>query len=318
MSSAATSREELEKLTVPQLKERLRGRKLPLSGTKAELVSRLIDDIVSEDKLLGGLGGGQAHGAPSDTLDLDTLAAMDALLGEGGSDTHSEEKGAVPTAAAASPTKTATSQSSKKLAPKILAPAPDEKEASAGSVVSTGGGGASSAAEDKKVRMTAVGRMGLPISAESEAKAKRAARFGSTDESPAAASTPAAVSKVGNDADALSKRLARFGPSSSSSTTTPDANGSGEKGQNKVGLSAEDGSKMLERAKRFGLPLGSNGAVAGEKEGSQQPKEEKVGGRVVGGMVSDELLSKRAKRFANEPLTDDERKKQSRRDRFGS
>lgn len=236
---------------------------------------------------------------------------MDALLGEGGSDTHSE-KGAVPTAAAASPTKTtAASQSPQKPAPahtKIQAPAPDEKAAAAGSAVSTGGGGTPSAAEDKKVRMTAVGRMGLPISAESEAKAKRAARFGSADESPAAASTPAAVSKVGNDADALAKRLARFGPSSSS-TTTPAANGNGEKSQNKVGLSAEDGSKMLERAKRFGLPLGSNGAAAGEKGGSQEPKEEEkavVGGRMVGGMVSDELLSKRAKRFANEPLTDDE------------
>jgi len=65
MSTTSASREELEKLTVPQLKERLRGRKLPLSGSKAELVSRLFDDIVSEEKLLldgVGVGGGQAHG----------------------------------------------------------------------------------------------------------------------------------------------------------------------------------------------------------------------------------------------------------------
>jgi len=268
--------------------------------------------------------------APSDTLDLDTLAAMDAVLGEGGSDTHSDDKGGAPTAVSPTNKATTTTQSPQKPPARAQISAPGEKAAAAaGKAVTT----ASSAEEDKKVRLTAVGRMGLPISAESEAKAKRASRFGYTDEAPAVASTPSTPKPVGSDADALAKRLARFGPTSSSTATA--ANGNGEKSQAESKLTTEDGSKMLERAKRFGLPLGTNGAGGGKAESK---KEVVIGGRVVGGMVSDELLSKRAKRFANEPLTDEEvshcycypfprsllmnwcvkRKKQARRDRFTS
>ncbi len=69
-SSSAISREELEKLTVTQLKEKLKGRKLPVSGTKAELVVRLYDDILSEETILGGTGGGMGQEGAAGKLDI--------------------------------------------------------------------------------------------------------------------------------------------------------------------------------------------------------------------------------------------------------
>jgi hypothetical protein len=41
---------------VPQLKEKLKGRKLPISGAKNELVNRLFESIVAEEKLLEATG----------------------------------------------------------------------------------------------------------------------------------------------------------------------------------------------------------------------------------------------------------------------
>ena len=50
------SKEDLEKLTVLQLKEKLKSRKLTYSGTKPELISRLYDNMIAEESLLGGAG----------------------------------------------------------------------------------------------------------------------------------------------------------------------------------------------------------------------------------------------------------------------
>lgn len=49
------SREELEKLTVTQLKEKLRSRKLLQSGSKLDLIARLYESFLAEEKLLGNI-----------------------------------------------------------------------------------------------------------------------------------------------------------------------------------------------------------------------------------------------------------------------
>lgn len=49
------SKEELEKFTVTQLKEKLKSRKLLQSGTKSDLVARLHESFLAEEKLLGNI-----------------------------------------------------------------------------------------------------------------------------------------------------------------------------------------------------------------------------------------------------------------------
>ena len=66
------SKDELEKLTVPQLREKLKSRKLPYSGTKAEIINRLYDNILAEETLLGKSEGHEN----ADTSEFD-LANVD-------------------------------------------------------------------------------------------------------------------------------------------------------------------------------------------------------------------------------------------------
>lgn len=49
-----TSKEELEKMTVAQIKEKLKSKRLPISGAKSELINRLYESLVAEEKLLEG------------------------------------------------------------------------------------------------------------------------------------------------------------------------------------------------------------------------------------------------------------------------
>jgi len=53
--AASNSRASLEALTVPMLKERLRASKLPVSGTKAKLIDRLVSATTNEDSSNAGL-----------------------------------------------------------------------------------------------------------------------------------------------------------------------------------------------------------------------------------------------------------------------
>uniref|UniRef100_A0A915DEK3 SAP domain-containing protein n=1 Tax=Ditylenchus dipsaci TaxID=166011 RepID=A0A915DEK3_9BILA len=70
------SKEELEKLTVAQIKEKLKSRKLSTAGTKPDLVTRLHENIVAEEKLLGT---GLESAGPSE-FDLDNVD-VDEVLG---------------------------------------------------------------------------------------------------------------------------------------------------------------------------------------------------------------------------------------------
>ncbi|KAI6201820.1 SAP domain-containing protein [Aphelenchoides besseyi] len=62
------SKEELQKLTIPQLKEKLKQRRLTTSGTKSDLVTRLHDSLQDEENLLSGTTGGG-----NEELDADAL-----------------------------------------------------------------------------------------------------------------------------------------------------------------------------------------------------------------------------------------------------
>ncbi|CAK5079669.1 unnamed protein product [Meloidogyne enterolobii] len=76
------SKEELEKLTVAQIREKLKSRKLPASGPKSELVTRLFDSLMAEEKLLEEGPGGES-------IDLSGVN-MDEVLGlDDEKDTHS-------------------------------------------------------------------------------------------------------------------------------------------------------------------------------------------------------------------------------------
>lgn len=118
-----TSREELEKLTVLQLKEKLKSRKLLLSGTKPELVSRLYDSMVAEEKLLGTIGLDSEPGVPPADFDLETLDVDEVL----GPDNDSDHPAAVETKETSamktteSPVKPAAAAVAKKVATTKLA-----------------------------------------------------------------------------------------------------------------------------------------------------------------------------------------------------
>nr|CAD2140124.1 unnamed protein product [Meloidogyne enterolobii]CAD2186974.1 unnamed protein product [Meloidogyne enterolobii] len=76
------SKEQLEKLTVAQIREKLKSRKLPASGPKSELVTRLFVSLMAEEKLLEEGPGGES-------IDLSGVN-MDEVLGlDDEKDTHS-------------------------------------------------------------------------------------------------------------------------------------------------------------------------------------------------------------------------------------
>nr|CAD2205704.1 unnamed protein product [Meloidogyne enterolobii] len=76
------SKEQLEKLTVAQICEKLKSRKLPASGPKSELVTRLFDSLMAEERLLEEGPGGES-------IDLSGVN-MDEVLGlDDEKDTHS-------------------------------------------------------------------------------------------------------------------------------------------------------------------------------------------------------------------------------------
>jgi len=217
------SKEDLQKLTIAQLKERLKQRRLPISGTKPDLVSRLFDSL-QEDNLLAGTDANN-----DDLVDEDDLLGANVLNGD-------EELllGLTPKAAKVAP-KTAPTQKTE-TTPKKTAPKAVVKESAAGDATET------KPAETTVPKREPI-RPRISVGEESggveDAKKRRAERFG--------------IAAVASVASANQKAT----PTAASDTS-------------KHPISLNSSSKLLERAKRFGLPVGSE-----EKEstnGSSAPK----------------------------------------------
>ena len=74
---AVINKDELNKLTIPQLKEKLKQRQLPISGTKSELVSRLHDNIQEEENLLTGSSSGGMLFLRKALLNISTIKRLE-------------------------------------------------------------------------------------------------------------------------------------------------------------------------------------------------------------------------------------------------
>ncbi|KAH7731742.1 SAP domain containing protein [Aphelenchoides avenae] len=289
-----SSKEELEKLTVNQLKEKLKGRKLPSSGTKSELVIRLHESIVAEEKLLEATGSGM----DLNDVDVDEVLGFDERKSDGIPERQEEApKDPKPSetisASANASTNGATSDVcnilvKKQLVASFQATKPveepkddksekkdqsgteEQKDAGNSTTGSTKSGSEAGDSDgdktksEKKTMLKTAARLGLPIADADAKKNQRAARFGT------------AITE-----EAKAKRAERFGLSSST-----DA----------VGASAKE-EKLAERAKRFGIPVKRSSSPT-----TKDPKDP-------------EVLEKRAKRFLdNDP---DAEKKKARAERFG-
>jgi hypothetical protein len=240
-----STKEELEKLTVPQLKEKLKGRKLPISGAKNELVNRLFESIVAEEKLLEATGAGGE-------MDLNAVD-FDAVLGL--DEVHKTEEGAdklEDTVEKNEPATATTGTSPSKTTPAVVEqpeqnnangdgrnginkPAENNDQSNAENANNANANAVEKEDDDKtkgekKKMLTTAARLGLPISNDAK-KTQRAERFGLSNE------------------DTKAKRAARFGISP---PATEDA--------------AAGDDKLTDRAKRFGLPLKRTSSPTGQKD----------------------------------------------------
>ncbi|KAL3097464.1 hypothetical protein niasHS_003912 [Heterodera schachtii] len=292
-----TSKEELEKMTVAQIREKLKSRKMPISGTKSELVNRLHESLVAEEKLLEDSGPG------GDNIDLSGVN-VDEVLG-----LDDEKDSAVSSASETKPNDSLLSlcsplnESPELKKTEILSPAKKQltvnngiagaqptktgedgqekhSEAESATDEDTGAGNKTQSNEnERKVQLKMAARLGVPL-AESEAKRARATRFGENG--------------GGGENEQKAKRAARFGAPEEMPTKRKSA--------------SEEDEKMLKRAERFGLPL---------KRSSTDTANSNVNSNSTIG-EGDELLQKRAKRFSIVyEGGDEETKKAARAKRFG-
>jgi len=234
-----TSKEDLEKLTVAQIREKLKSRKLPTSGTKIELVTRLYEGITAEEKLLETSAGGDFDISSvnvDEVLGLDSEANLspDKKISEPPNNGISGEKNIDSSngnEATQVPSPEDTEKSGTK-SPERNIKLPEEKELET-TVVDP-------PSDDKKVQLKMAARLGLPID---EAKSKRAMRFGITteeDQKTKRAQRFGLVDQPDDDKKKLA-RAERFGvPLKRSAEVTSDTS---------LGVSDE---ALQKRAKRFG------------------------------------------------------------------
>uniref|UniRef100_A0A183C4F5 SAP domain-containing protein n=1 Tax=Globodera pallida TaxID=36090 RepID=A0A183C4F5_GLOPA len=322
-NSKMTSRDELEKMTVAQIREKLKSRKMPISGTKSDLISRLHESLMAEEKLLEDSGPG------GDNIDLSDVN-VDEVLG-----LDDEKDSAVSSASETKPSDSLLSLGSP-LNDSLNTSMPELKKTGSSSpmkkqqttaVAATDGDGSAPVVQleedgrqakqqceteptaaandgdtagkktsqpsdaDRKVQLKMAARLGVPLG-ECEVKRARAARFGDNGGDSGALT----AAKDSGEEEMKAKRSARFGASEEAATKRKSA-------------SEEDG-KMLIRAERFGLPLkrGSTAEVANPDANSES---------ITDGGV--EVLQKRAKRFSivyGEGDNEDS-KKAARARRFG-
>ncbi|KAI1728871.1 SAP domain-containing protein [Ditylenchus destructor] len=282
--STMISKEELEKFTVPMLKDKLKAHKLPLSGTKVDLVNRLYDYMVAEEKLLGSAGVESAGPTEFDldNVDVDELLDNDNPVADQQSKKTDDnttkiemEKLKAPTQNNAQtkvvdvsvPKKTTTRES--KLAKVEDAPSPlpsgtaatatptaKTEESTTTTTVTTAEAGdvKKPSEEEKQQQLTRAKRLGLPFKEPQ----------GTTVASP-------------NSVDVLQKRIQRFGPAN------------------------DEDAKKQARMQRFGITAAPTSPTA----------------TAVKAIASDETLQKRAKRFGLPIAEEEVVKKQSRLERFG-
>lgn len=301
-------------MTVAQIKEKLKSRKLPMGGTKSDLIYRLLESIMAEEKLLDeGPGGesidlsnvnmdevlglddeketnsvGSAADQASDGKLNESLLSLGSTMSTGGTEKPSEISKPSPTIK--NPVITSDVSKAK---PHTSATETKDQQNSAEAQISENNkqfdeGRKIPVVLDKKVQLKTAARLGVPLS-EGDAKAKRNARFGS-DGSPSSGGET-------KQEDAKAKRAARFGLGQ-----TPDTAATEETAK-KPTATEEDG-KMLKRAERFGLPL-----KRGAADSSNSP--------TVGEKPTDEMLKKRAKRFGISGPAETDSKKEARAKRFG-
>uniref|UniRef100_A0A914I6Z0 SAP domain-containing protein n=1 Tax=Globodera rostochiensis TaxID=31243 RepID=A0A914I6Z0_GLORO len=324
-NSKMTSRDELEKMTVAQIREKLKSRKMPISGTKSDLISRLHESLMAEEKLLEDSGPG------GDNIDLSDVN-VDEVLGlddekDSAVSSASETKPSDSLLSLGSPLNDSLNTSMAELK-KTGSLSPMKKQQTAAVAATDGDGSApvvqveedarqakqqceteptaAAAANDgdtagkktlqpsdaeRKVQLKMAARLGVPL-AECEVKRARAARFGDNGGDSGALT----AAKDSGEEEMKAKRSARFGASEEAATKRKSA-------------SEEDG-KMLIRAERFGLPLkrSSTAEVANSDSNSES---------ITDGGV--EVLQKRAKRFSivYGEGDDEDSKKAARARRFG-
>ncbi|KAI6177302.1 SAP domain-containing protein [Aphelenchoides bicaudatus] len=248
------TKEDLQKLTVVQLREKLKGRNLVTTGTKNELIERLFESFQEEENLLSGTGTGG-----NDDLDVDALLGTN--LGDH-SLTSKEEalllginpKASKPEATKTTPQKTAPKPSSESVA-KVAQHVAKNVETPAGDSTKS-----DEAAKPKREPIRAVGSPK------------------STDDS----------------TDKKKQRLARFGlPIQKSTEDTTTAITPATPDSEKQPISLKSNAKLLDRAKRFGMPVsqgddnGSNGVSkpkiprisTGEVDDAKQRRMARFGGK---------------------------------------
>uniref|UniRef100_A0A915M4W8 SAP domain-containing protein n=1 Tax=Meloidogyne javanica TaxID=6303 RepID=A0A915M4W8_MELJA len=272
LTSLMASKEELEKLTVAQIREKLKSRKLPASGPKSELVTRLFDSLMAEEKLLEEGPGGES-------IDLSGVN-MDEVLGlDDEKDTHSsitanediEEGKEKQPASCDNSDESIRNNDEEKGANKT----DDRKdEEIKGKLITREDQTKRKGTTDEDVKMLKLAeRVGLPVKrrvSESESDdilAKREKRFGSFSGNKEGEK----ILTKKDEEEAKEKRAAR-------KTTDED-------------------SKMLKRAERFGLPLKRGGASSESEQSEILAKREKRFGKVIGSGDTETKKEARVKRF---------------------
>jgi len=227
------SKEDIEKMTVAQIREQLKNKKLPISGTKNELVIRLYDGILAEEKLLE---------APPSDFDISSVN-VDEVLGLDPSDILSSpneksdvcfgiidnsvlEKGDINCEVRQSVLHNQKRQLDNVEQPTSQPNDPAKNKDKTDEM-----------AQEKVIQLKMAARLGLPI-ADVEMKTKRKNRFGALEAA---------------DDDTLKRRADRF-CLDASAKSSEDEEANKVRRALRFGLASDDDDDMkTKRAKRFGI-----------------------------------------------------------------
>ncbi|KAI6240059.1 hypothetical protein M3Y99_00490200 [Aphelenchoides fujianensis] len=257
------SKEELQKLTIPQLKDRLKQRRLQVTGTKPDLVNRLFDSLQDEENLLSGAAGGggeeldvdadsllEGHERPTvpmSSTEEFLLLGINPNKGAANGEATTTAKSATPTPKN-SPVKPNPTSSPVKTAEEPKTDTSENTASTQNSQSENGEGDASKAAKPERPRISVSDIVGV------DAKKRRAERFGL----PVAANNN---EKSQADKPAAEKTAEKAGEKKADGAEKRPA--------------AQIDEKFLERAKRFGLPINEikNGAGGGHRrhDGEEEP-----------------------------------------------
>uniref|UniRef100_A0AC35UD43 SAP domain-containing protein n=1 Tax=Rhabditophanes sp. KR3021 TaxID=114890 RepID=A0AC35UD43_9BILA len=242
---------DFEKLTVTQLKEKLKAKTLSTTGTKAVLIERLVDAVESEEKLLGE-DVCESTGSKAST----PKSLEDELLNESGDkeiEKTEEAKEPVKEAIKEVVVETAAVKVERPGRKLITFPEPEvAKETKVESSVTEGGKTVikSPEDEDKERLLKRAAKFNITPAAvlpETERKKLRSERFGLIE---GPSSTPEA-STAADTGDKKAERAKRFNLSEAETKTT--TNGSASKKRTITEPIAVDDATLAKRAERFGI-----------------------------------------------------------------